>query len=242
MYKVSAVGQLSKSGWLVAALLALSICLPVTAQQSDVADSTAAAGSDTSATTSNTQLKGSVEKVELNLERLRDVGLDLKHMLTAAGQLYEEVTLQPVRIITQPEVVGPGIIINIPIGTEPVGPPIPAKKEHVDLSMSQITPVVSMMKQHVDDFVSGRLELEMPDEERSKLQPMLNNWVTLVNNLAEQSQKLQPLTQAPPYNNQAIASLTQAIQQDVKKLDDVRRKIYKVVAKEGKRRTAKKSS
>ncbi|MBI4533866.1 MAG: hypothetical protein HY711_07945, partial [Candidatus Melainabacteria bacterium] len=148
----------------------------VTSETSVNADS-----NTTGATTqSMPPLKGRVEKVELSLEKLRDVGLDLKNVLKAASSLYDEVTIQPVRLITEPEVVGRGIVINIPIGTVPVGPPQPARKDRVDLAMAGITPIITMMKNNVDEFMAGNSQLNLPQDVIEELQPDLKDWTSMV--------------------------------------------------------------
>ena len=131
--------------------------------------------------------------------------------------------------------VGRGIVINIPIGTVPVGPPQPARKDRVDLAMAGITPIITMMKNNVDEFMAGNRQLNLPQDVIEELQPDLKDWTGMVEDIALQESQLEKLTQAPPYDNQAIAVLTVSIQKNVKQLDQTRRSIYKVIRKEGKR-------
>ena len=187
----------------------------------------------TPATTQAAPLQAGVQKVVLSLQKLQDIGLDLKHVMSAAGHVYDEVTIQPVTLITEPEVVGRGIIINIPIGTMPTGPVQPPDKDRLELSMNEITPVVSLMKKNCDDFTAGRKQLDLSDDVRTELKPMFEQWVQLVNNIAADLNNLQQLTQGPNYDNAAIASAAKALQQDIKTLDTTRRSIYKIIRKEG---------
>lgn len=186
--------------------------------------------------TSSTPLEGGVQKVTVSLETLRDVGLDLKRLLKEVSGLYDEVTIRPVRMITQPEMIGPGMIINIPIGTQPIGPAEPPKKERVDLAMSEITPVVTMMKKNVDAFVAGDSELDLSADVQKQLQPEITSWVNSVNQLSAQFNALQQQTQGPPYSNDNIAAATGAMQTSIKELDKTRRDIYKAIRNEGKRK------
>jgi len=183
-------------------------------------------------------LKGGVQKVELSLEQLRDVGLDLKQVLKGASSLYDEVTIQPVTIVTQPDVVGPGIVINIPVATMPAGPRQPARKDRVDRAMAQIRPTIDYLKKDVDEFLAGSRQLDLPDEIRERLKPEFQAWVEQVNAAAAGLARLDQLTAAPPYDNDAIASLSVDLQKSVKRLDSTRRAIYKVIRKEGKRLAA----
>jgi hypothetical protein len=185
--------------------------------------------------TQNPPIQVTVKKVQLSLEELRDIGLDLKHVLSACRHLYDEVTIQPVSMITEPEIIDMGVVISIPVATEPAGPPAQPRKERVDLLMSEIVPVITMLKKNADDFVSGNRQLDLPDDVRQELKPDFDQWISLVNDIALRLQKLVLLTQGPPYDNDAIASAATTIQQDAKQLEDTRRIIYKIMHKEEKR-------
>ncbi len=204
-------------------------------QSANLVDST------TSSSTASKPLQGGVQKVELGLEKLRDVGLDLKYALKAASNLHDEVSFQPVRIITQPEMIGAGTIINVPIGTEPTGPPQPARKERVDAAISSMKPIINMLKKNADEFTNGEKQLDLSDSVMTKLQPQFQEWVSQVNNIAEQERELEQVTQSPPYNNEVIAKLTISMQKNLKDLDKVRQAIYKVIRKEGNRVSSTKS-
>jgi hypothetical protein len=195
-----------------------------------------------SQTQSQTQpLQGGVQIIELSLERLREIGVDIKHMLKAASSLYDEVTIQPVTIITEPEVVGFGTVINIPIGTMPTGPVQPPKKERLDLAMNHLNPIIKLMKSDVDDFMSGKRKLDLNDETRQELQPIFKAWVDDVNALNGELNNLQSLTNSPPFDNSAIAQATQSLQESAKKLEQARRVIYKKLQKEAKQEKKNKS-
>src|SRR5579872_7263268 len=74
------------------------------------------------------------KKVEISLDQLKDVGHDLKHILSICGHLNDEVMDRPVDVITEPEMIGAGagVVINLPVAVEPIGPPRPPHKERVD--------------------------------------------------------------------------------------------------------------
>jgi hypothetical protein len=195
-----------------------------------------ASGSTASTPQQNKQLQAGVQKIEISLKTLRDVGLDLKHLLKSVSGLYDEVTIRPVTIITEPEVVGRGIMINIPVGTMPTGPVEPPRKDRVDQSMSEIRPVITFMKKNVDAFVSGNAQLDLPPDVQQQLQPQIKAWTGTVDDLSAHLNNLEQLTQGPTYSNDAIAAATTAMQQDIKNLDQTRRDIYKGLRDEGKHR------
>jgi hypothetical protein len=181
-------------------------------------------------------LQGGVQLVEFNLQVLRDLGLDIKEICKSAGSLYDEVTIQPVTIMTAPEVIGHGTIINIPIGFTPTGAGPQPKRQRVDLAMNRMRPIIQMLKQDIDEFLSGHKRLDISEEERQDLRPLFEQWINLVNGISSELTTLEGLTKSPPYDNGAIARSAGEIQKDGKKMDDVRRKLYKSVQKEGKKK------
>ena len=181
---------------------------------------------------STTTLKGNVRTLELSLERLRDIGLDMKQMLRASSNLYDEVTIRPVNIISEPELIG-NSVIYIPVGFQSAGPPQPPRKERVNLAMSQMRPIILVLKQDVDDFLEGRSTLEISEKQRQDLTPLFDKWVNHVNNISDSLKRLNQLTPGPKYDNETIASATQSIHTNIKQLDKVRRNIYRYVQKEG---------
>lgn len=187
-------------------------------------------------TASGKMVEGSVKVIELNLELLKEVGLDIKDVIKAAGGLYDEVNIRPVQIITEPEVVGRGTIVYMPIGTRPIGPPAPPRKKRLDLAVNQIDPVIAALKQDVDDVRAGRTEIAISDAVQEQLQPLFKDWGLTVDDIDGQLSALHNLTAAPPYDNAAISARATSIAVDAEKLDQTRRKIYKILQKEGKKR------
>lgn len=196
---------------------------------------TAADAATPAAQPAGTSLQGGVKLVAPTLGHLHDLGLDLKHLMTGASHLYDEVNIAPVSLETMPEVVGRGIIINIPIGTQQMGPPAPPRKDRLNLAMAQITPVVTQLKQDVDLFVSGHQRLDITDETRSELKPVLENWISSVNSLAKQLDNLQTLTAGPNYDNAQISQAAQQVQGHCQALQKDLKKVYKAIQREGKR-------
>lgn len=208
------------------------------------AQSTAAPAAETSATTpaqpvqattAGAPLQGGVKLVEPSLEHLRDLGIDLKHVMTGASHLYDEVNIAPVSLETVPEVVGRGIIINIPIGTQQMGPPAPPRKDRLDVAMAQITPVVTQLKSDVDKFMSGQQRLDITDQTRTELRPVFESWASSVTAMATQVTNLQSLVAGPKFDNGAISAAAQQIQSNCQVLQKDLKKVYKSIQKEGKR-------
>jgi hypothetical protein len=196
--------------------------------------STAALADDGQSAAPNQPIQLTVSKVELGLTELRDIGLDLKHVLSSCRHLYDEVTLQPVSLETEPEMIANGGLISIPIATQPVGPPAPPRKERVDMLMGEISPVIALLKKNVDDFVAANAQCTLTDEAGQELSKEFSQWVALVNDASNLKTKLQSITQGPPYDNYAIAAVASALEADAKKLEAIRHSSFKALKKEGK--------
>ncbi len=188
------------------------------------------------ASTSSQPLQAGVKKVDISLEKLRDIGLDLKQVSTSARHLYDEVMIQPVSIMTEPEVIGRGIIVNIPIGTSPVGPPAPPNPKRVERAMDAMRPIISTLKKNADEFVDQKKELDVSPEAAEKLDPIVKKWIEAADNIAGQLKVLEPLTTGPKYDNSAIAAQCKNIQQDAYVLDRLRRDAFKIIKKEEKKK------
>jgi hypothetical protein len=181
---------------------------------------------------SDTTLKGAVQSIQLNLEVLRDIGLDIKKLRSASEELYNEVTLQPVSLQMQPNVVGMGTIIYTPVAAAPVY--MAPRKKRVDLAMNDMRPIVTLMKEDVDAVLSGQRKIDLPENTDEVLDPLLKIWENLVNRIFTQYSSLEPLTQTSNYDNKAIARIAHAIHKDTKTLEDTRKKVFKIIQKAGK--------
>jgi hypothetical protein len=186
-------------------------------------------------------LEAGAEIVVVTLNDLRDVDTDLRHLQTAANHLYEEVTTQRVTLQTVPNLIAPGTIVNLPVGTQATGDVIPARPARVDAAMSEIRPVATLLKSDVDAFLNGEKQLVLPEDTKEELSEELRQWVISVDNIYDQCRILEPLTAAAPYYNQgAIAQAAWAIDQDVKELERIRRLMYRALQREGKRQAREK--
>jgi hypothetical protein len=224
---------------LLLALIAPATCLASRADDSSMQSvsvatpDTQASTASTAAVTPTTTLSGSIEKITIDLNRLNDVGRDLKHVVKSLSNIYDEATYEPATFTSEPEMVGPTIIM-MPMLVRPIGmPPQPMRKEKVDLAMSEIKPVIDMLAKNVNRYVNGQVKLDLPDDIMAQVQPNLNEWVSGINDLNNMETALEGMTQAPPYNNDKIGNQVLAMEKQIKKLDESRRTIFSVVRKEG---------
>ncbi len=206
------------------------------------ADLPPTAASNPAATVTKQPFKLSASKVEISLDQLNDVGLDLKHVLTLCRHLYDEVMIRPMNVITEPEMIGTGVVINLPVALEPTGPPKPPRKERVDLIMSEMRPVITLLVKNGDQFLKDSQLAGFPDSMQEKLDPLIKKWTAYADDVYAKLLKLETLTTGPAYDNYAIADTAKAVEQDIQQIDEMRRPIYKLVQEEGKRLTAQQNN
>jgi hypothetical protein len=201
----------------------------------------AAAQNDAQSSAPTKTLSGGAQVVVLTLNDLRDVGVDLDHLRTAASHLYDETTMQRVTLQTRPSLVGPGTVINIPVGTTPTGEYIQPRPRRVGAAMAAIRPIATLLKTDMDSFLTEEKQLEVPGVTQDELQSVMKQWSKSVDNIYGQLQLLEPLTEHPPYNQGAISQATWAIVEDAKELERLRRIMHKALQREGKLRARKNS-
>jgi hypothetical protein len=180
-------------------------------------------------------LEGGIQKIDLSLEHLRDVGLDLKQVTTSCRHLYDEVNQQPVSIMTSPSMIGAGTIINIPIGFQQVGTPAQPRKSRVDQAMSIMTPIITTLKKNSDDFVAEEKTLDVTPEVQNDLTPLIGQWTSGINEISAQLNQLQGLTSGPAYDNASISTICSSMQKRAQSLDKVRGQAFKIIKKASKK-------
>jgi len=199
------------------------------------AGDTTSTGTSTTAPQTTEPLQGQVKMVELTLDDIRTLSLDVKHLTAASSHLHDEVTMQRISVEQEPEIIGMGTVIMIPVGYQKVGPILPANKKRVDLAMNEVRPIIQLFKEDLDEFMTGQKKLDLTDAVREDLKPYFDDWIGCVNDASAQLTKLEPLTQGPPYDQTTIASIAADINQDAQKMQNDLKKVYKIVRKEGKK-------
>lgn len=193
------------------------------------------AGAPAADTSSSPKLQVGVKLVEVSLEHLHDIALDLKHVMSGASHIYDEVNIQPVSLQTMPEVIGHGIVINIPYGTMPSGPPAPPRKARLDVAMHEISPIILQLKSDADEFLSGQRRLDISEDTRTELRPVFESWAKSVTAMAETLTSLNTLTAGPKFDNAAISQAAQQLQTSCRTLQKDLKKVYKKFQKEGRK-------
>jgi len=228
-----------KLSFLLVALIAPATCCASRADDSSMQSvsvatpDTPASAASATAPSATTTLSGSIQKITVDLNRLNDVGRDLKHVVKSLSSIYDEASYEPASFTSEPEMIGPTVVM-FPMLVRPIGmPPQPMRKERVDLAMSEIKPVIDMLAKNVNRYVNGQVKLDLPDDIMTQIQPHLDAWVSGMGQLNTMETALEGMTQGPPYNNDKVGNQALAMEKQIKKLDENRRAIFSIVRKEG---------
>ena len=228
--KLSSAARSDASGTVAPASAVPSIS-PVPATRTATGVSTSSSSLDSK--TPSRSFKTGVQKVEFSLEKLREVNDDLKSLMKSVNVLNDEVTIQPMSLITQPEAVS-GNIINVPVAVQETGEFMPARKQKVNRAMSSIKPMVADMKASADAFVSNTNQIDLSIPVSAEISPLLKQWIEVVHRLSKEEERLEQLTVGPSYDNPSIARITGFMQADIKKLESNRREMVKAIRKQEK--------
>lgn len=195
----------------------------------DDASGTAAGAAAPSATTMQ---KGNVVKAEVTLNDLRDARLSVSRVRKAAANLYDEVTRQQMTMSYNPNVVGTSVIMT-PRPTFD-GPSLPPRKKWVDASMAEIGPEIKLFKEDVDAAIESNRRTDVSTDARNQLDPIRDEAFEIVNKSFAEYTYLEKLTAGPNYDNGAIASTVQGLNERMKQLDKSLKKAIRILQKEAK--------
>lgn len=183
-------------------------------------------------TPSQTQLQGQVVQIDATLNDLRDARLSISRLRKATANLYDEVTRQQMTMSYNPNLIGSTVIMS-PVPTFS-GAYLPARKKWVDETMEDIGPIIKLFKQDVDAAIDSNRRTDIRDSARKALDPVREEAFALVKGSFDLYKELERLTAGPTYDNQAIASTTTNLDQQIKRLDKTMKRGISILQKEAK--------
>lgn len=177
-------------------------------------------------------IKAQVQVFVVSLENLRESGMAIEKVRRASTDLYEEVSRREVTLTSTPNVIG-FTVMNMPSGFT-TGNYLPPRKKWVNAYMQEMITVIKLMKEENDDVINGKTQLLVPESTREPLKVLFDQWVELVGDTCNKLSELEKITAQPAFNNAAIANDALAIHKDMKQLEGLRKKVYKILQKAGK--------
>jgi hypothetical protein len=183
--------------------------------------------------TPSNPIQGGVVKIDVTLNDLRDARLSTSRVRKAAANLYDEVTRQQVTMNYNPNVVGMAVIMTpSPSFT---GAYLPPRKKWVEAAMSEIGPIITLLKEDVDLAIESNRRTEVADATRAQLDPLRDEAFSKVNTSFDLYKQLQKLCfGVSSYDNQAIAHVASSLDHEMKSLDKSLKKGIAVLQKEAK--------
>lgn len=177
-------------------------------------------------------IKAGVNVYVVSLENLKEIGMAIQEVREAASDLYEEVSRREVTLTSTPNVVG-FTVMSMPSGFTQ-GAYLPPRKKWVDAYMQDMSRIVKLMKDECDDVLSGKAPLVVPAPQQEQVKAMFVQWVSYVNDTFNKVSDLETTTKQPMLNNASIANAALVINKDMKNLEALRKKVYKIYQKAGK--------
>jgi hypothetical protein len=183
--------------------------------------------------TPSNPIQGGVVKIDVTLNDLRDARLSTSRVRKAAANLYDEVTRQQVTMNYNPNVVGMAVIMTPSPSFS--GAYLPPRKKWVEAAMSEISPIITLLKEDVDLAIESNRRTEVGDAARAQLDPLRDEAFTAVKTSFDLYKQLERLCfGVSSYDNQAIASVAKSLDHEMKTLDKSLKKGIAVLQKEAK--------
>lgn len=176
-------------------------------------------------------IKAGVNVYVVSLENLKEIGMAIQEVREAASDLYDEVSRREVTLTSTPNVVG-FTVMSMPSGFTQ-GAYLPPRKKWVDTYMQDMSKTVKLMKEECDDVLAGKASIVVPAPQQEQVKAMFAQWVSYVNDTFNKVSDLEKVTGQPMLNNAAIANAALAINKDMKNLETLRKKVYKIYQKAG---------
>jgi hypothetical protein len=170
--------------------------------------------------TSN-MLKGGVQKTAkealVGLKSVYDADSKLKR---SATDLYNECSRHDTQIMDEPEMIG-GIVIEIPISFD-LGPCLPPRKKWVDIYTAQLGQFQTLLQDELDGLL-------IPTNKIAEVEPLVKNMSDIAQDSFSRIQQVQKLAVGPRYDNQEIGEQCKLISDDMKQIDELRKKAFHLV-------------
>lgn len=163
---------------------------------------------------------------ELTLNDLQDVGIQLRQIKQQAILIYEEASRTPVPLTASPDVPE---FHTIPITHQPHAKLLPARQEWLVFFLATMEPVIRQMRKDAKDIEQGAETLVLPAASEKKLEPLWEGWLKNVQLMNSHLDQLVPLFDDAPHNNSRIQEVAVSIFDDVKRLEAIRKEVFRAV-------------
>ena len=162
------LGKQSNSAMLIALAVLAGLNMPAQAEE----------GATTSGDAASKPIQGRVE-ANVALNNWRDARLSISRVRKAAANLYDEMNRQEMIMMSaSPTMVGNTVLTRrTPVFT---GQLLPPRKKWVDASVAEISPIIKLFKEDVDDAIQSDRRTDVSDEATKQLDPLREQAFTLI--------------------------------------------------------------
>ncbi|HEY9868906.1 MAG TPA: hypothetical protein V6D08_07050 [Candidatus Obscuribacterales bacterium] len=202
-------------------IVALACLLSLAAYQAAAQSGTG--GGSGAGVTGNQTLTGKVVilKTAAGIKAMGECAHKLKR---AALDMIGELQRQDLVVVSEPDVIGPIIVPAVPnpSGMMPVGDYLPPRKKWLDFYMAQMSQLIPLMQSELADTA-------IPADKKDAIKGPWGQMQSLVQDMQSHYKALQPLTQGPSFDRDAIGKEVLAIYDDVEELDKLRKQVFHII-------------
>lgn len=184
---------------------------------------------------SSGSLKGGVMSVAATAEKeVKEIGDTCHHLSGSINNVFCEVQRQDTVMLSSPDVIGTMVIPAVPdaSGLISMGT-LPPRKKWLDYFNYQVASLIDILYKESHAVV-------LPEDASSQAGSDWAKIKDLVNQMVPVYKKMKDLSEGPKYDNMAIATQAQMLQNTVKEIDKLRKSVYSELKHEDK--TRKKST
>ncbi len=161
--------------------------------------------------------------VAVSLEDVRDTGILLRFIRMNVFGIYQEASREEIRPDSNVDLAE---VITIPFRT--TGKLLPARLQWLVFFLGTIEPIITELKKEVGTG-DDALNPVIPDEVKSIILPLWKDWSNAILKINSHLDELAALFDDVANNNAKIQAVAVAMNEDVNRLEEVRKRIFKAM-------------
>jgi hypothetical protein len=155
---------------------------------------------------------------------IKAIGVCTHKLKRTALDMMGELQRQDLVVVSEPDVIGPIIVPAVPnpSGMMPVGDYLPPRKKWLDFFMAEMGQLIPLMQSELAGTA-------IPADKKDEVAGPWGQMQSLVQDMQSHYKALQPLTQGPNFDRDAIGKEVLAIYNDVEELEKLRKQAFHII-------------
>lgn len=185
----------------------------------------ARAGDTGAGTPAGQPLKGAAQRTVLQTAAgIKAIGEGVHKLKRTAEDMIGELQRQDLVVVSEPDVIGPIVLPAIPepSGMLPIGDYLPPRKKWLDFYMAQMQHLIPCIQDELANTI-------IPEDKKAETQEPWAKMQSIMQDVESHYQRLQPLTQGPKFDSDAIGKEALAIYDDIRQLEKLRKQVFHLI-------------